>query len=365
MMTLRKKLICLGISRVRTSSVAGLSVGTMVLLLGAASTITMAAGSRTATSTTAYCSSTADMMYTACGSQIVDDYWTASAKCLNLSENQERSACQNDAAAERTAGQDLCNGQRAARLEACSLLGEARYDPEIDPIDFDSDYTHLSNPNPYFPLTIGNRWEYRTSTEFNTVEILNHTKLIDDITCIVALDQVFTGGDLTEKTNDWFCQKKDSTVWYFGEETAELESFDGDIPRLPEIVTIDGSFKADRDNDKGGIIFLASPKKDDAYYEEFSLGNAEDITVVLSVAYKYGSDRDLDRHVPRSLAELFCSSSDCVVTRNTSQLEPGAVDRKYYAKGIGVFLEVSLDTKVATPLTGCNFDPRCAQLPVH
>src|SRR5206468_497176 len=80
----------------------------------------------------------------------------------------------------------------------------------------------------------------------------------------------------------------------------------------------------------------------ETYVEEASLANAEDVTDVLSTTYRYGADAELDRYVPRRLAELFCSARDCVVTRNYSLLEPGIFDRKFYARGVGVFLEVHL-----------------------
>jgi sugar lactone lactonase YvrE len=35
-------------------------------------------------------------------------------------------------------------------------------------------------------------------------------------------DQVFTDGELTEDTLDWFAQDKDGNVWYFGEDSDEL-----------------------------------------------------------------------------------------------------------------------------------------------
>jgi hypothetical protein len=39
------------------------------------------------------------------------------------------------------------------------------------------------------------------------------------------------------------------------------------------------------------------------------------------------------------------------------------VERKYYAAGIGFFLEVKPDTGEVVQLVGCNYDPRCARLP--
>ena len=155
---------------------------------------------------------------------------------------------------------------------------------------------------------------------------------------------------------------RDGTVWYCGEEVKDYESVDGDDPRRPELVSIDGSFKTGRDGDKPGVIFQASPSPGESYLEEFSLGNAEDVTDVLSTTYGFGADAELDRFVPPALAQLLCAG-DCVVTRNYSLLEPGVSARKYYARDVGFFLEVSPDTGEVTQLVGCNVDPRCASLP--
>jgi hypothetical protein len=249
------------------------------------------------------------------------------------------------------------------RLNACKSLGEDRYDPEINPALYDGDFAHLTNPNPYFPLGIGDRWEYRGGNEVNVVEVLNQTKLIVGVRCIVVRDRVFKDGDLVEDTDDWFAQAKNGNVWYFGEEVKNLESFDGDNPRRPELVDISGSFKFGREGDKGGLFFLISPKRGDVYLEEFSLGNAEDVTEILSTTYAFGKNPELDRLVPQQLAARFCSSGDCVVTKNFSLLEPGIFARKYYARGIGFFLEVKIDTGEVVQLVDCNFDPRCAKLP--
>jgi hypothetical protein len=162
------------------------------------------------------------------------------------------------------------------------------------------------------------------------VEVLNQTKLIAEVRCIVVRDQVTVNSDLIEDTDDWFAQNKDGNVWYCGEEVKDFESFEGDNPRRPELVSIDGSFKAGRDGDKPGIIFQASPTPGQVYLEEFSLGNAEDVTEVLSTTYTFGSNPELDQFVPQPLVERFCSG-DCVVTKNFSLLEPGVFARKYYS----------------------------------
>jgi hypothetical protein len=310
-----------------------------------------------------YCTATARKLYTACGYEVQDDYAVAAAKCLNVSDKDERSDCYEEAREALAEGRKVCRDQLKWRRQGCALLGEDRYDPDFDPASFENDFTNLANPNPYFPLGIGNHWEYRGGGEVNTVEVLDETKLIDGVTCIVFNDLVFQNGELVEDTDDWFAQAMDGDVWYCGEEVKDYESFDGDDPKKPELVSIDGSFKAGREGDKPGIIFRATPVEGEAYLEEFSLGNAEDVTEVLATGYSYGSDPDLDLFVPQDLADLLCAG-DCVVTRNFSLLEPGVEARKYYASGIGFFLEVNPATGEVLRLVDCNFDARCTALPL-
>jgi hypothetical protein len=101
------------------------------------------------------------------------------------------------------------------------------------------------------------------------------------------------------------------------------------------------------------------------YRQEFSAGNAEDAVRVLSATYSFGSEPDLDEFMPPELAELLCSASDCVVTGEFSPMHPSldGFALKYYARGIGVFLEVVPVTGETVQLVDCNYDSRCDDLP--
>jgi len=309
------------------------------------------------------CSATARAAFQACRYETEDDYWVAVAKCTNLSDDEQREDCLEEAGAERREHRELCDAQRKERLKVCGRLGEAPYDPSYDPADFDADFTNLTRPNPYFPLVIGNRWELRGGTEVDRIEVRNETKRIEGLDCIVFGDRVTEAGALAEDTDDWYCMAKNGDVHYLGEEVKNYESFPGDDPMRAELVSIDGRFKSGVNRDKGGIILPAAPFVGQFYREEFSLGNAEDTAEVRSITYGYGADADLDRFVPRALVDRFCAA-DCLVTDNTSQLEPGVVGRKYYARGVGFFLEVKPDSGETLQLTDCNFDPRCVGLPM-
>ncbi len=308
-----------------------------------------------------FCTQTARTLSAACKAEGIDDGLKHKAICINISDVDQRADCLSELEATSKEHNTLCQEQFQARLDSCKALGEGRYDPDFDPALFD-DPKQPTKPNPYFPLTVGNSWEYHSGNEVDKMEIVNETKLIDGVTCIVARDQVFQDGILHEDTDDWYAPAKDGATWYFGEEAKDFESFAGDNPERPELVSIDGSFKAGRDGDKPGVIFLASPKPGDVYLEEFSLGNAEDLTEILSITYKFGDNADLDQLVPQQLAQRFCSAGDCVVTRNSSLVDPGDLARKYYARGIGTFLEIEATGKVIQ-LVNCNFDSRCNNLP--
>jgi len=327
-----------------------------------AAALLIAATGATAIAAERFCTATASYQLSACRNEIRDDFYEAKAICTNLSGDAMRKQCLDDAAAERREGTQHCRDQNAARLELCGLLGEARYDPDFAPANFDSDLHDQTQPNPYFPLAIGNVWEYQGGDESNRIEVLDETKLIEGVTCVVSHDLVSVPGGGGEDTVDWYALRKDGTVVYCGEDVRDFEVFAGDVPMTPELVAIDGSFKVGRDGAKPGTIFLPNPVRGAAYRQEWSAGNAEDAAIVLSNTYGYGSDPELDRFVPRALAELLCAANDCVVTAEITPIEPDLLDRKYYARGIGTFLEVDVEEGAINQLVACNFDARCALL---
>ena len=105
--------------------------------------------------------------------------------------------------------------------------------PELDPGNFVSTIT-----NPYLPLIPGTAFHYRSRTpdgvETSDVVVTRDTKQIVGVTVTVVHDEVFLDGDLTEDTFDWFAQDRDGNVWYFGEDSKEIQ--DG------EVVSTEGSW---------------------------------------------------------------------------------------------------------------------------
>ena len=155
-------------------------------------------------------------------------------------------------------------------------FGEDFADNFVDPLTIGT--PGGPEPHPYLPLLQGSTWVYEGTfmedgeeiTEVITVTVTDKIKLIDGIRCLVVRDTVEVDGELIEDTDDWFAQDVDGNLWYCGEEVKDYETFDGDLPPIPELVAIDGSFKAGRDGDEAGILLPAVPVAGDIYRQEVS-----------------------------------------------------------------------------------------------
>ena len=177
--------------------------------------------------------------------------------------------------------------------------------------------------NPYFPLEPGTTFIYRGETDGaptrNVTSVTYDTKVILGVTTIVVHDQAFEEGVLVEDTYDWFAQDVDGNVWYFGEDTKELDE-DGNV------ISTEGSWEAGVDGAQPGIIMLADPKKGDRYQQEFLPGVAEDMAQVLG--YK------------KSLCVSYGCFKDVLQIKEWSPLDPGVVEHKYYAEDVGFIYAV-------------------------
>jgi hypothetical protein len=175
--------------------------------------------------------------------------------------------------------------------------------------------------NPYLPLVPGTAFHYRSETpdglETNDVAVTRDSKQILGVNVTVVHDQVFLEGELSEDTFDWFAQDAEGNVWYFGEDSREIE--DG------QIVSTEGSWEAGVGDNEPGIIMLAHPKVGLAYHQELAPDIAEDMARVLSL--KASPD------VP------YGSFHDCVGTMEYSLIEHGDREHKSYCSGVGLVLE--------------------------
>jgi hypothetical protein len=307
---------------------SALGVALLVVALGVGGTVTVAVAGMGQ----AYCSKTAKIARTACRFDVRDDLALAMANCLNFEDEEERDECKNEANEEKKDGKEECAEVYEARRDVCDLVGEDRYDPDFSPENFvdPDDIGDTVAPNPFLPLVVGAYWILEGGDEVVTDTVLDKTKLIEGVTCRVVLDVVEEDGVVIEITDDWYAQDLEGNVWYCGESARDFEVFEGDEPEEPELVEIDGSFKAGRDGAKPGILVLFAPAVGDAYRQEVSLGDAEDVAEVISIT---GTE---------STPAAACDGT-CLVTRDFTPLEPGSEETKYYVPGVGLILEVGDD----------------------
>ena len=86
--------------------------------------------------------------------------------------------------------------------------------------------------NPWFPLIPGSRYRYEGVKDGNpaidVMKVTHRIKRILGAPMMVVDDRLYEHGKLAEKTLDYYAQDVCGNVWYFGEDTAELDG-DGHV----------------------------------------------------------------------------------------------------------------------------------------
>jgi len=176
--------------------------------------------------------------------------------------------------------------------------------------------------NPWFPLKPGTRYEYvgiKDGRPSRDVVVVTHqVRTIQGAPCIAVSDRLYVEGKLHERTTDWYTQDRRGNVWYFGEETAELD-------RNGKVTSTEGTWLAGRDGAEPGIYMPAHPRVGQTGRQEYYKGHAEDHFRVAAV-----------------LGTVTSGAQNSVLTEETTPLEPGVVDNKLYVRGIGTVVELTV-----------------------
>jgi hypothetical protein len=186
-----------------------------------------------------------------------------------------------------------------------------------------NDYTTRID-NPWFPLRPGTTYIYEGvesgARTRDRMTVTSTTKNIDGIDCRVISDKVFKNGRLAERTKDYYTQDEDGNVWYFGEDTAELD-------KHGNVTSRDGTWRTGRNGARAGVFMQSFPQKGASFYQELDRGNAEDhylvqnLTSEVKVPYGHFGRNPLRRSVEK--------------TKEWSPLEPNIREVKFYAFGVG------------------------------
>jgi len=178
--------------------------------------------------------------------------------------------------------------------------------------------------NKYFPLEPGTTFLYRGQEdgepELDRVTVTDMTKTILGVEATVVHDVVAQNGRPTEATSDWYAQDKHGNVWYMGEDAFEFVH--GHWKKA------DDSWEAGVDGARPGIIMEAHPRVGDVYTQEDLPGTAQDMAKVASTNAKVS--------VPYGTFHHALKTWEC------TPLEPGVLDVKFYAHGLGEVQEATV-----------------------
>jgi len=147
------------------------------------------------------------------------------------------------------------------------------------------------------------------------ITVLNNTQLVEGIETRIVEERETVNGELKEISRNFFAictQTKD--VFYFGE--------DVDIYEDGEIVSHESAWKAGVDNARAGMFMPGVAKLGMKYYQEIAPGVAMDRAEIVS-----------DTEILQTPAGRF---EDCLKTEETTPLEPGVKEYKFYYPGIGL-----------------------------
>ncbi len=181
---------------------------------------------------------------------------------------------------------------------------------------------HARVTNRWFPLTPGTVYVYRGLKDGrpsrDVLTVTHKTATIDGAQCVVVRDLLYLDGRLRERTTDWYTQDGRGNVWYFGEQTAELDG-------TGRVTSTEGTWRAGRDGAVAGIYMPAHPRPGATGRQEYYRGHAEDHYRVVRVG--------------ASVSVPYRTSRAALLTAEWTPLERGVLDHKYYVAGIGTVLE--------------------------
>jgi len=226
----------------------------------------------------------------------------------------------------RMIGIAIAGGVLAAHTSAAAAAIQDGLPQGSEPVTLNpADFTTRID-NPYLPMAPGSRWVTRETDaaggrQHGVVKVTHRTrKIADGVIARVVSDVVSEHGRLVEKTRDWYAQDSAGNVWYLGEHTTAY--------RKGKPASTEGSWEAGVDGAQPGVVMPAAPRDGLAYRQEYYAGHAEDNGEIVGV--------DEQAEVP------FGHFTHVLMTNETTPLEPRVLEFKFYARGVGPVLAISV-----------------------
>jgi hypothetical protein len=175
--------------------------------------------------------------------------------------------------------------------------------------------------NPYFILEPGYSLMLENDDERLVITVLNEVKRVGNIETRVVEERETVAGQLSEISRNYFAiSRRTNSIFYFGE--------DVDVYRNGELVGHEGAWLDGVNGARFGLMMPGLPLLKARYYQELAPGVALDRAEVVSL-----SD---------TLTTPAGSFQQLLKVLETTPLEPGVREFKYYAPGIGLIRDGSL-----------------------
>ena len=207
-------------------------------------------------------------------------------------------------------------------LAMVAILGNQALDPsytsrfDVDKADFAD-----TGRNPYFILEPGYVLTLEGGAERLVVTVLNETRTVDGVTTRIVEERQTERGELVEVSRNYFAiSRLTNAVFYFGE--------DVDMYKGGKVVSHEGAWLSGVNGARFGLMMPGLPLLGARYYQEMAPKVAMDRAAIVSVADTLKTPAGTFTNVLR--------------TEETTPLEPGVKEAKYYARGIGLIQDGSL-----------------------
>jgi hypothetical protein len=183
-----------------------------------------------------------------------------------------------------------------------------------------SAFSHTGR-SPYFILEPGYVLLLEGGKEQITITVLDETKTVDGVVTRVVEERETKDGQLVEVSRNYFAiSKRTNSVYYFGE--------DVDIYKDGKVVKHEGAWLSGEKGARFGLMTPGLPLMRAKYYQEIAPGAAMDRAEIIGM-----------HETVQTPAGEF---KDCLKVEETTPLEPGEKEYKYYAAGIGLVQDGSL-----------------------
>jgi hypothetical protein len=154
-----------------------------------------------------------------------------------------------------------------------------------------------------------------------TITVLSETEIVNNIQTRIIEEQETVNGNIIEVSRNYFAFCPDNqSVFYFGE--------DVDIYKNGEITGHEGAWKAGLKNAQAGLMMPGLPLLGARYYQEIAPEIAMDRAEIIS----------LNKTIETPVATF----TNCLLTEETSLLQPNNHEYKIYAQGIGLVKDGNL-----------------------